>query len=132
VKLAQGAAATHLALGNAWAQGGHFELAGLQFALALALAPGNADAQKSLGRVLLIQHKPAEAAEHFRRVLALDERDAEALDGLGEALAMENHVPEALKYFSGALKIKPDDAQIKRHRDQAAEMLKQAATRPVK
>ncbi len=132
VKLNPGGAAPHLALGNAWARAGHFELAGLQFGLAVALAPGNEDAHKSLGRVLMIEHRPTEAVEHFRRAVELSEHDAAALDGLGEALAMENHLREALDCFSQALAIKPDDVQVKRHRDRALEMLKQAATRSVR
>jgi tetratricopeptide (TPR) repeat protein len=62
----------------------------------------------------MLQHKHAEAAEHYQEVLRLNPNDPRAHQGLGNALAEQGKLEEAIQQFTEALRLRPDYPEARR------------------
>lgn len=78
------------------------------YAHALGIDPEMADAHINLGRLLQIEGKVADAAEHYRRALRADGTDATAAFNLGTALEELGRDKEAVEAYRQALQIDTD------------------------
>src|SRR2546430_7580181 len=76
----------HHNLGMALAKRGDIDSAAHEFAAAIRLRPGYADAHYDLGVALLGERKPDEAVAEFTRTLDLDPHHADAHQALGNLL----------------------------------------------
>jgi tetratricopeptide (TPR) repeat protein len=68
-----------------------------------------------------------EAIREYRTTLAQDGRNVEALNNLGILLAQSNRLNEAIRLFSTALRIRPDDAEVRINLAHAYELAGQEA-----
>jgi Tfp pilus assembly protein PilF len=99
------------------------------FERVLQLDPENTPAHLDLGAMLL-QTRPAEAAEHFRFVLSRDPDNLAALNNLGLALANQGQYAEAIGLFRKALAIKPDEGSSRENLDKVLRAQEAVADAP--
>jgi tetratricopeptide (TPR) repeat protein len=78
-----------------------------QYRVALALAPRNGDALRSLGALYLQAGKPEQALPLLQAALQVEPNNAEILNNLGVALSKAGRREEAAAHFRQALEIKP-------------------------
>ena len=69
------------------------------------LDPHHFTGQKNLANAILLQKKPAEAAEWFRRALGQNPKDVNALNNLGQAFEDLRQTAEAIECFRHAILI---------------------------
>lgn len=77
---------------------------------AIACAPNDAFARKSLARELGAQGRHAESVEAYRRALQLDADHADAWSDLGYQLAAMHRLEDAVRCYQEALERTPNDA----------------------
>lgn len=106
-------AEAHYDYGVALAQIEKLPQAAEQFRLALKASPNLQPAHAALGSVLLDEGKAAEAEPEFREVLQTDLKSVVALDHLAQALSSERRYDAAIRYWTEALTVQPDSAEIK-------------------
>lgn len=70
-------------------------------------APSDPEIPYNLGNCLLLDGRPAEAAEAFQRALSLRPGRADALNNLGNALQRLNRLEDAARAYQGALDSEP-------------------------
>lgn len=75
---------------------------------ALRTSPADFHAHRRLGDMLMLQKRPAEAAEHFQAALLRDPQSKDTHVALGSALATEHRYDEAIVHFEEAIKLDPD------------------------
>jgi tetratricopeptide (TPR) repeat protein len=75
---------------------------------ALAIEPGMADAHVNLGRLLQMEGKAAEAAEHYRRAILIDGNDGTAAFNLGTAFEELGRSDEAREAYLYAIEVDPE------------------------
>ena len=97
-------------------QKGALESAGVNFALALQLAPDMPDLLCGMADLKYREGKTGEAIEIYRRALQKDPDYYQCLLGLGNALQSVDQCEDALKCYELALVIKPEYAQALNNR----------------
>lgn len=85
-----------------------------------AKGDGRASLDAALGKLLVLNHQPAEAEAAFRDGLRSAPDSAKLLTGLGISLDGQHRFPEAMRSFQAALRHAPDD--LPAHNDLALSM----------
>ena len=80
-----------------------------------AKAPGNAEAQNSLGAALMGRGRFDEAIPCFQKALEIEPNDEIAHNNLALALAKCGQVDQSIAHFRQALEINPHNAQVRRN-----------------
>lgn len=86
-------------------------------------APDNDETRKRIGRLFIVAGSPARASEVFRSILRRHPQDAGAYLGLGEAEFARGNYRTAQTDFTMALRLKPDDEEIRTRLDLCNEVL---------
>lgn len=84
-----------------------YDLAGELYSRACERAPEDRDPHVALGRVLLLQRKPNEAAPHYEWLLARDPADPDGLIGLAHCWIESGRSPAARPLLEQALRREP-------------------------
>ncbi len=79
--------------------------------LALAAAPGDAEAHLTLGDALMREGQPSEAFAEYDRALRIQPGNAIAQNNLGNMLLQAGRIDEAVAHYEAALRTKPDFAK---------------------
>ncbi|MGH6960536.1 MAG: tetratricopeptide repeat protein, partial [Dongiaceae bacterium] len=103
-----GAAAGHLALGNALQAKGDLDGAIASFREGTGAQPGNPVAHVNLGNALRAAGRLDQSAASLRAAVQLDPNLPEAQHNLGVVLFAQGHLAEAEGAFRAALRLKPD------------------------
>ena len=74
--------------------------------------PGDWLAQDNVGKALLLQNQPEDAANHFRIALLLRPGRAQTHLNLGRSLVAMNHLDDGLAEYDTALTLNPTDPEI--------------------
>ncbi len=118
VALAPSSIEPHLALGEALPEIGDADGARMALARAVGLDPTRPDTQRAFGRLLIEQHRPAEAIEHLQ-FAAQRAPSAEVHNELGIALATSGRVNDAIVEFRRALALDGSMAEARRNLEAA-------------
>ena len=102
-----------LDLANALWETGDVEGARYHYLQVLAVEKDNAEALNGLGLCYLKADKLVQAEAAFRSSIEADPKMIGAYNNLAVALQRANHVPEAIKVLEKALKIAPDNEDVK-------------------
>ena len=116
----------HHNLGMALAKRGDIDSAAREFAAAIRLRPGYADAHYDLGVALLGERKPDEAVAEFTRTLDLDPHHADAHQALGNLLVQHGLTADGLVHLSDAVRFDPADAS--KHYNRGVALLQNGGT----
>jgi Tfp pilus assembly protein PilF len=92
---------------------GRFEQARQELERSLRIYPRNPNVENDLAKLLLLQNKPDEAAEHFRLCLLSPIPNPEAHINLGGILLTKNRLEEAAEQFQTALRFEPGNEKAR-------------------
>lgn len=98
----------HYILGALYDSQGKTDMAGTEFAEAVADDPGNVKALCGLGYILCGEGRLDEAAQEYEAALRVAPDFAKAHFGLAEVLMQEHHFDQAMNEYSSALQWDPD------------------------
>lgn len=99
-------------LGKSFHEAGRPDDARREYAKAIEMRAGYADAHNNLGSLLLEMDRPAEALPHFETYTRLVPGSPNGHMNMGIALAQLNRRDEAMKHYEEAARIAPTNAQI--------------------
>lgn len=94
---------THLQLASGYMQRGQLDVAKQNLERALALSPGDPDANNMMALLQWRLNELDDAERHFRRALRAQERNAEAENNYGAFLCERGRTEEAMRSFERAL-----------------------------
>jgi tetratricopeptide (TPR) repeat protein len=109
-------------LGDALENRGQADAALQQYARALRIDPGYAQAHQNLGALLARQGPTQEAVHHLTAALRLEPRLPKAHNNLGAVLGMQGKLDDAMRHFAEALRLDPEDAEAHHNLGLALEM----------
>lgn len=95
---------------------------------ALALDPNQPKAHANLGILYMAKKNFEKADEHFSAAINLGMRDPMLFRYAGDAAVVRNDLQRALRYYDACLELSPDDARIRKVRDN----IREAAGRAIK
>ncbi len=121
----------YIEIGLEFKDSGAFDKAIESFQEALAVAPGNTQAQVNIALTYMDQKQPAQAVVEFEKALTIDEEDVAARSGLcdahlalGDAAMTKNRMRDALQSYQRVLAINTEHTEA---RQRMAELSRQRA-----
>jgi len=105
------AAVIHNSIGMVLTRQGRTANALTEFAAAVQLNPGFAEAQTNVANALAAEGRPAEAIPHYQQAIALKPDYTEPRVGLGGALLRSGRADDAIPQYREALKLDPNLAE---------------------
>jgi protein O-GlcNAc transferase len=108
-------AASHRALGWVYYQNRLFDEADVSFRQALAIDPGDLEAQRGVGEAALERRRLPEAIEAYRQLLGRNQADAAAHNSLAIALMQSGRREEGIQHFEEAARLDPGFATNLQH-----------------